>query len=533
MATHAGDILHSGVIGAHVSDSLEREGCGASGCCQRGGASNQARGLAGEHTCVPAAPAVSSGGDAIRGDPPGGMQEGVLQGLQGLSQGAAPGAATPVSAGAAVGLGFGYALGAGVVTVLLDSQRGSNSPKRGSGERNKNPGDPGGQGAVSGGPDSGSGAGGNSFSCGPPGLACPGPIPCCDEALAASQPRAEGIPPPPVFGTQSMSPALAGASQPQGGQGADGHPLEDRSQRAPGSRAADLQPPPRSPPAVSADPGGHAMVRSERPERPEQQSRPSLSQPTRGGSGTGAPTSGSGAGQPGGPRGSDGSAGAGAARAAGPPRGAGKSSGRDMAGSIKIGGPPRRQASAAQRATWGVAVSALVGIAGRAGVHAHPDPVADPVHTPPEGEAAAAAQLLVQPAAGGITRPGGKADDGAAAVAETRLPEDGEAAGSAREAKRLRLADEAEAGDGSQRSQCQSQGLAGASGGGSGGGNSQADVSVGVWPVQSQEKAGEGGEGLLRLSLELSSSEEQMCGQRETPRVPMPGANCFGFFQAL
>lgn len=520
---HLGD--HAGMAVAFVSDSLGCEGCGPSGCCQRGAAAHHARGLAVAHGCVCAAPAVSSGDDATRGDPVD-MQQGILQGLQGLSQGAIPGAATPAPFVASVGLGSGYALGTVMAMVVLDSQRGSNSPKRGSGERPENPCNPVGQGAGSGELGSGSGAGGNSFSRGPRGLRCPDPYPCCDEALAASQSCAEGVPPPPLFGTQPVSPAPAGASQPCGSQGAHLSPLGVCSQPAPGSRAAHLQQPPANPAGPCADSGGHAMAGIEQPERPAPLHAPQLSasQPTPGGSGAGTPHPGFGAGQSGGPMGSNCSAGGVAAHAARPPGDAGGRSEQGMVGYNGVEGTPQRRASAALRATWGVAVSALVGIAGRAGVRADHDLAADPLPTQSAEVAAAAAQLAVQPAAGVTARPGATGEDGAAA--KRHRPGDGDAAGDPREAKRPRLGGEAEAGDGSQRSQDHSEGLAGASGGGGGGGPAGAESGSGLGPSLSLEEAAGEGEGQLRLSLELSSSEEQMCGQRETPRLPMPGAHC-------
>ena len=522
---HAGD--HCGMAVAHVSDSLGCEGCGLLGCCQRGTAAHQAGGVAGEHGCVSAAPAVSSGDNTTRGDPVD-MQQGVLQGLQGLSQGAVPGAATPAPFAASVGLGLGYALGAGMATVVLDSQRGSNSPKRGSGERHKNPGNPTSQGAGSGETGSGSGAGRNSFNRGSPRVGCPNPNPSCDEALAASQPRAEGVPPPPLFGTQPASPAPAGASQPHGSQGADGNPLGASPQPAPGSGAAALQPPPAVPVLPNAKPGGRAMVCLDQYERPAQLPAPhvSTSQPTPGGSGTGSPIPGLGPGQSGGLRGPECSAGGAAALGARPPGDAGGSSGQGMAGYGEVGGTLERRGSAAQRATWGVAVSALVGIAERAGVHADPDPAADPLPTPPAEEAAAAAQLAVQPAAGDVAKPGGAAEDGPAVAAEGQLPGVGGSAGTAREAERPGLGGEAEAGEGSQRSHSHSQGFATACGGSSGGWHAEAGPGSGGGLVHSREQAAADGKGQLRLSLELSSSEEQMRGQRETPRAPTPGAHC-------
>lgn len=467
---------------AHVSDSLGCEGCGLSGCCRRGAAAQQAVSLAGQHGCVSAAPAVSSGDDVTVGDPVD-IHRGVCQGLQGLSQGTAPGAATPAPFMASMGLGLGYALGTGVAAVVLDSQRGSNSPKRGSGERHdKNPGNPAGQGAGSGETGSGSGAGRNSFNRGPPRVGCPKPNPSCEEALAASQPRAGGVPPPPLFGTQPASPAPAGASQPHGSQGADGNPLGVSPQPASDSRAANLQPPPASPAIPNAGSGG--------------------------------------------PRVLDRSAGGVSLRAPCPLGDAGGSSGQGVAGSGEVRGTPQRRASAAQRATWGVAVSALVGIAGRAGVHAdHPDPAADPLPTPPAEEAAATAQLAVQPAPEDVARPGGIGEGRPAAAEERELPGSGDAAGVAREAERPGLGGEAEAGNGSQRSHSHVQGCAGASGGSSGGWHADAGPGSGSGLARSREQAAADGEGRLRLSLELSSSEEQMCGQRETPRAPMPGAH--------
>ena len=524
------EVMHAGECGgmavAHVSDSLGCEGCGVQGCCQRGAAAHQAGGLAGEHGCVCAAPAVSSGDDTTCGDPVA-MQQGVMQGLQGLSQGAAPGAATPAPFAASVGLGLGYALGAGMAAAVLDSQRGSNSPKRGSGERHKNPGNPAGQGAGSGETGSGSGAGRNSFNRGSPRVDCPNPNPSCEEALAASQQRAEGVPPPPLFGTQPASLAPAGASQPHGSQGANGNPLGAYPQPAPGSRAGALQPPPAVPVLPNANPGGRPMVRLDQYERPAPLPAPhvSTSQPTPGGSGTGSPIGDPGPGQSEGPRGLDCSAGGAAALGARPAGDAGGSSGQGMAGYGVAGGTLERRGSAAQRATWGVAVSALVGIAGRAGVHAD-HPAADPRPTLPAEQPASAAQLAVQPAAGVTARPDGAAEDGPAAAAGRQPPGDGDAAGVARKAERPCLGGEAEAGEGSQRSRSHSQGFATACGGSSGGWHAEAGPGSGSGLARSAERAAADGEGQLRLSLELSSSEEQMCGQRETPRAPTPGAHC-------
>lgn len=315
-----------------------------------------------------------------------------LRAGMGVSTHACTEAASPM--GAAVACGCAVAPGVAAVLAVQQSQRGSNSPKRGSGGR---------RGAAPGeGTGSGSGAAGNSATAAPPGGQTSIVDPPCTNNPAAAQPRVDGIPPPPIFATQPTLPdatqPLASASQlqgtdtqdldapqmalpyptlplPAGAEDAGAEPLHAANpERAWGCCRASSQPPMRPAPLPPAAPA-------------------SLSQPTPSAANRTAwvcPL---------------------VCMSRSQPVASAGISPRDYDRVRLSSSQPAPLA--ANRATWGVAVGALVGIAGRVG--ASTSPKCNP-NQPPQGAAQPGASVI--PASAWVGAGGARA--GATSVAVRR-----------------------------------------------------------------------------------------------------------------